>query len=49
MPSLPRMIWHRSHLLGLEDLSREEIVAILDLAEHFTKDTQERRKKRKRT
>jgi aspartate carbamoyltransferase catalytic subunit len=40
------MIWHRSHLLGLEDLSREEIVAILDLAEHFTKDTQERRKKR---
>jgi aspartate carbamoyltransferase catalytic subunit len=43
---LPRMNWHRAHLLGLEELSREEIVAILDLAEHFIRDTQEPRKKR---
>ena len=46
MPSLPRMTWHRPHLLGLEEMSREEIVTILDLAEHFTQDIQERRKKR---
>src|SRR6516164_1718917 len=46
MPSPPRMTWHRPHLLGLEELSREEIVTILDLAEHFTRDIQRRRKKR---
>jgi aspartate carbamoyltransferase catalytic subunit len=46
VPSLPRMTWHRPHLLGLEEMSREEIVTILDLAEHFTQDIQERRKKR---
>jgi aspartate carbamoyltransferase catalytic subunit len=40
------MTWHRPHLLGLEELSREEIVTILDLAEHFTRDIQRRRKKR---
>jgi aspartate carbamoyltransferase catalytic subunit len=40
------MTWHRPHLLGLEETSREEIVTILDLAEHFTQDIQERRKKR---
>jgi aspartate carbamoyltransferase catalytic subunit len=40
------MNWQRSHLLGLEDLQREEIVAILDLAEHFTRDVVERRQKR---
>jgi len=44
--SLPRMNWNREHLLGLEELAREEIVAILDLAEHFTRDSQERRRKR---
>ena len=43
---LPRMNWHRSHLLGLEELSQEEIVAILDLAEHFVRDAQEPRRKR---
>jgi aspartate carbamoyltransferase catalytic subunit len=46
VPSLPRMTWDRPHLLGLEELSREEIVVILDMAEHFTPDSQERRKKR---
>src|SRR5438309_8475824 len=40
------MTWHRSHLLGLEELSQAEIVTILDLAEHFTQDIQARRKKR---
>jgi aspartate carbamoyltransferase catalytic subunit len=40
------MNWNREHLLGLEELAREEIVAILDLAEHFTRDSQERRRKR---
>lgn len=46
MPSLPRMTWDRPHLLGLEELTRDEIVTVLDLAEHFTHDSQERRKKR---
>ncbi len=46
MPSLPRMTWHRRHLLGLEELSREEIVTILDLAEQFAPDSQPQRKKR---
>src|SRR5882724_4972089 len=40
------MSWQRNHLLGLEELSRDEIVTILDLAEHFTQDSQERRRKR---
>jgi len=40
------MNWHRAHLLGLEELTRNEIVTILDLAEHFTQDSTERRKKR---
>ena len=43
---LPRMNWTRRHLLGLEELSREELLAILDLAEHFTRDSQERQRKR---
>jgi aspartate carbamoyltransferase catalytic subunit len=29
--------WTRRHLLGLEDLSRDELVAILDTAEHFSR------------
>jgi aspartate carbamoyltransferase catalytic subunit len=40
------MSWQRNHLLGLEEMSRDEIVAILDLAEHFAHDSQERRRKR---
>ncbi len=35
--------WNRRHLLGLEDLSREELLAILDTAEHFTDPTVRRR------
>jgi aspartate carbamoyltransferase catalytic subunit len=30
--------WQRRHLLGLEELSREEITTILDLAKHFSQD-----------
>ena len=37
--------WHRKHLLGLEDLSREEIVAILDTAESFSEVSTRSRKK----
>jgi aspartate carbamoyltransferase catalytic subunit len=46
VPALPRMIWDRRHLLGLEELSRAELIAILDLAEHFTQDSLDRSKKR---
>src|SRR5437868_3505207 len=38
--------WDRRHLLGLEDLSREEIQTILDVAEQFVDDCQRRRKRR---
>jgi aspartate carbamoyltransferase catalytic subunit len=31
----PRPVWTRRHLLGLEELSREELLAILDTAESF--------------
>jgi aspartate carbamoyltransferase catalytic subunit len=40
------MNWTRRHLLGLEELTREEIETILDLAEHFRRDTEPNRKKR---
>src|SRR6266487_2729868 len=43
---LPRMTWHRQHLLGLEELTRDEIAIILDLAERFCPDSQPPRKKR---
>lgn len=46
MPPLPRMDWHRRHLLGLEELSRDEILGVLDIAEHFTRDSQQPRRKR---
>jgi aspartate carbamoyltransferase catalytic subunit len=29
------MVWHRHHLLGLEELTREEIIYVLDTAEGF--------------
>jgi aspartate carbamoyltransferase catalytic subunit len=32
----PSMEWKRKHLLGLEDLSQEEILYILDTAKGFT-------------
>lgn len=38
MLALPRVNWQRRHLLGLEELSREEITTILDLAKHFSQD-----------
>src|SRR5947208_11333123 len=38
--------WSKRHLLGLEELSREELVAILDTAEDFVELSQKRRKKR---
>ncbi len=37
--------WSRKHLLGLEDLSSEEIVAILDTAESFAEISTRSRKK----
>jgi aspartate carbamoyltransferase catalytic subunit len=37
--------WTRKHLLGLEDLSREEILAILDTAESFAEVSTRSRKK----
>ena len=39
-------MWTRRHLLGLEELSREEIQAVLDTAEGFVEVSQRRRKKR---
>jgi aspartate carbamoyltransferase catalytic subunit len=40
------VLWTRRHLLGLEDLNRAEIEAILDTAEQFFEVSQRRRKKR---
>jgi aspartate carbamoyltransferase catalytic subunit len=37
--------WDRKHLLGLEELSREEILAILDTAENFAEISSRSRKK----
>lgn len=41
----PFSTWNRKHLLGLEDLSREEILAILDTAESFAEVSTRNRKK----
>ena len=41
----PPMTWNRKHLLGLEDLSRDEIVAILDTADSFAEISTRSRKK----
>ena len=41
----PPNVWNRKHLLGLEDLSREEIIAILDTAESFAEISTRNRKK----
>nr|WP_165063729.1 aspartate carbamoyltransferase catalytic subunit [Paludisphaera rhizosphaerae] len=38
-------VWTRKHLLGLEDLSREEILAVLDTAESFAEVSRRDRKK----
>jgi aspartate carbamoyltransferase catalytic subunit len=45
-PEAPTVQWTRRHLLGLEDLSRTELEAILDTAEDFVEVSQRRRKKR---
>src|SRR5881392_918424 len=37
--------WDRRHLLGLEDLSRQELLTILDTAEQFVGDGELRRKR----
>ncbi|MCI0680726.1 MAG: aspartate carbamoyltransferase catalytic subunit [Gemmataceae bacterium] len=42
---VPRVPWTRRHLLGLEELTRDELLAILDTAERFA-DAERRRKKR---
>jgi aspartate carbamoyltransferase catalytic subunit len=42
----PTVSWTRRHLLGLEELSRQEIETILDTAEDFIEVSQRRRKKR---
>jgi aspartate carbamoyltransferase catalytic subunit len=44
-PGAATAAWKRRHLLGLEDLSREELIAILDTAEHFVDLSTRRRKK----
>jgi aspartate carbamoyltransferase catalytic subunit len=41
----PPMTWNRKHLLGLEDLSRNEIEAILDTSDSFSEISQRNRKK----
>jgi aspartate carbamoyltransferase catalytic subunit len=43
---LPRVPWTRRHLLGLEELSRDELLAILDTADRFSDAGERRRKKR---
>ncbi|HYV36116.1 MAG TPA: aspartate carbamoyltransferase catalytic subunit [Gemmataceae bacterium] len=42
----PPRVWTQRHLLGLEDLSRQEIEMVLDSAENFVTTGRERRKKR---
>jgi aspartate carbamoyltransferase catalytic subunit len=41
----PPMTWNRKHLLGLEELSREEILAILDTSDSFSEISTRSRKK----
>src|SRR5690349_9810841 len=38
--------WTRRHLLGLEELSLQEITTILDTAENFVESSQRQRRKR---
>src|SRR4051794_31454805 len=42
----PPVAWERRHLLGLEELDRSEILTLLDTAQQFTHDCQQRGKKR---
>ena len=41
----PPTAWHRKNLLGLEELSRQEIVSLLDTADSFTEISNRSRKK----
>ena len=45
IPPSPATAWNRKHLLGLEDLSREEILGILDTADSFSEVSRRSRKK----
>lgn len=45
-PRTTHAAWTQRHLLGLEELSKQEILAILDLAEDFVSDGQIERRKR---
>ncbi len=46
VPTAPaHAAWNRKHLLGLEELSREEIVGLLDTAESFAEISTRNRKK----
>jgi aspartate carbamoyltransferase catalytic subunit len=42
----PPIAWTKRHLLGLEDLSRDELETVLDTAEEFVAVSQQRHKKR---
>jgi aspartate carbamoyltransferase catalytic subunit len=44
-PERKTVVWTRAHLLGLEDLRRDEIVAILDTAEDFVDVAERKREK----
>ena len=46
MPEARPRVWTRRHLLGLEDLSREEIETVLDTAEQFHEAPPRQRQKR---
>ena len=44
-PASAPAAWNRKHLLGLEDLSKDEIVGVLDTAESFSEISSRNRKK----
>jgi aspartate carbamoyltransferase catalytic subunit len=44
-PATAPAAWNRKHLLGLEDLSKDEIVGVLDTAESFSEISSRSRKK----
>jgi aspartate carbamoyltransferase catalytic subunit len=46
IPETRPIVWTKRHLLGLEDLSRAELLTVLDQSEEFSEVSQQRRKKR---
>ena len=44
-PAAPPSVWNRKHLLGIEELSREEILGVLDTADSFSEISTRSRKK----